>query len=75
MLNLEANLNRFNFMRENPNDPFSFIPINDVGKRLANEVVVIQNASEGNYEIFYKKDLGYYKKIWIFEGKEVTTSP
>ena len=56
-------MKRFSKMK-NEADQFSFIRINDAGSAVVKELVVIENQVSGKYELFYKKDLESYKKIW-----------
>ena len=50
---------RFDYMKK-IDDPFSFIPINDAGREIVKELVVVQNKSTFRYDLLYKKDLKPY---------------
>ena len=64
---LEVDLQRFNYLKVNAADPFSFIPIDEAGKIVVSELVTIENAKTGKFELFYKAELDSYKQIWAYD--------
>ena len=61
-------MDRFSFLKLKPDDPFSFLPINEVGKMVVKELVVIENYLTGKFELFYKSEHEGYKNIDNFKN-------
>jgi len=54
-------LSRFNRLKDE-NDPFSIVSINEAGKLVAKELVVVLKEN-GKFELSYKKDVEAFDKI------------
>ena len=79
LLKIEVDLERFQYLRDDPEDAFSVIPLAELARIVQKEIVLVYQRAkhadqEGCYMIQYKKDIPAYTRLEALK-LELTSEP
>ena len=65
-LELRVPLSKFDYLKQDERDMFEIISLNEIGRIVQHELVMVENPNNrGQYTLYYKKDLAAYKELEV----------